>query len=135
MKEFLVKPHGAAKYIRVFAENKQALEAEWNAALVFSSEGKVFKLEPGEPIVETRGRLPFKVCLAWFALRFPKMRIGFQVICWLILGILLVLEWLQILLSPAWLIVLGGLNIFAWWWFDLELTCIGPDVRVVPTQS
>jgi hypothetical protein len=132
MKEFLLKPYGAAKYIRVLAENEQALEAEWNAALVFSSDGKVFKLEPEKPIVNARDRLPFKVRLAWFALRFPKVRIGFQVICWLILSIILSLESLQISLAPAWLILLGGLNIFAWWWFDLELTCIEPDVRVTP---
>jgi hypothetical protein len=131
MKEFLVKPHGAAKYIRVLAENEQALEAEWNAALVFSSDGKVFKLEPEKPIVAARDRLPFKVRLAWFALRFPNVRIGFQIICWLILGIILWLELLQISLEPAWLILLGGLNIFAWWWFDLEQTCIEPGVRVV----
>jgi hypothetical protein len=131
MKEFLVKPHDAAKYIRVLAENEQALELEWNVALVFSSDGKVFKLEPEKPIVAARDRLPFKVQLAWFALRFPKVRMGFQVICWLILSFLLLLEWLQISLAPAWLILLGGLNIFAWWWFDLELTCIEPGVRVV----
>jgi hypothetical protein len=131
MKEFLLKPRGATKYIRVLAENEQALEAEWNAALVFSSDGKVFKLEPEKSIVVARDRLPFKVRLAWFALRFPKVRIGFQVICWLILGIIFWLESLQMSLAPAWLILLGGLNIFAWWWFDLELTCIQPSVRVV----
>jgi hypothetical protein len=131
MKEFLVKPRGAAKYIRVLAKNEQALESDWNAALVFSSDGKVFKLEPGKSIVIARDCLPFKVRLAWFALRFPKVRIGFQVICWLILGIVLLLESLQISLAPICLILLGGLNIFAWWWFDLELTCIEPGVRVV----
>jgi hypothetical protein len=131
MKEFLVKPYGAAKYIRVLAENEQSLETEWNAALVFLSDGKVFKLEPEKSIVIARDRLPFKVRLAWFALRFPKVRIGFQVVCWLILGIILSLEWFQISLEPAWLILLGGLNIFAWWWFDLELTCIEAGVRVV----
>jgi hypothetical protein len=132
MNEFLLKPHGAAKYIRVLAENEQALEAEWNAALIFSSDGKIFKLEPGKPIVAARDRLPFKVRLAWFALRFPKVRIGFQVICWLILGVIVLLESLQIPLSSVWWILLSGLSIFAWWWFDLELTCIEPGVRVVP---
>jgi hypothetical protein len=131
MKEFLVKARGATKYIRVLAENEQALEAEWNAALVFSSDRKVFKLELEKSIVIARDRLPFKVRLAWFALRFPKVRIGFQVICWLILGIIFLLEWFQIPLAPTWLILLGGLNIFAWWWFDLELTCIEPGVCVV----
>jgi hypothetical protein len=131
MNEFLLKPHGAAKYIRVLAENEQALEPEWNAALVFSSDGKVFKLEPEISIVVARDRLPFQVRLAWFAMRFPKVRIGFQITCWLILGIILWLESLQMSLAPAWLILLGGLNIFAWWWFNLELTCIEPDVRVV----
>jgi hypothetical protein len=133
MNEFLLKPRGATKYIRVLAENEQALEAEWNAALVYSSDGKVFKLELGKPIATARDRLPFKVRLAWFALRFPKVRIGFQIICWLILSFLLLLEWLQISPAPAWLILLGGLNIFAWWWFDLELTCIEAGVRVVPS--
>jgi hypothetical protein len=132
MNEYLVKPHGVAKYIRVLAKNEQALEVEWNAALVFSNDGKVFKLEPEKSIVNARDRLPFKVRLAWFALRFPKVRIGFQIICWLILGIIFWLESLQISLAPACLILLGGLNIFAWWWFDLELTCIEPGVRVVP---
>jgi hypothetical protein len=131
MKEFLFKPRGATKYTRVLAENEQALEAEWNAALIFSSDGKVFKFKPEKSIFAARDRLPFKVRLAWFALQFPKVRIGFQVICWLILGTIFWLESLQISLAPACLTLLGGLNIFAWWWFDLELTCIESGVHVV----
>jgi hypothetical protein len=124
MPEFLVRLHDAAKYTRVQARDEFTLmvelELECVDLIAFSSNGTSFKLELGKPLTQAQGRLPMLVRLAWFGVRFPRVRSFVQLVCWFSLGLFLTLGIARAFVAPEVLIVVGVANILVWWWYETE---------------
>lgn len=131
MPEFLVRIDGTSKYVRIIAremtEIESLLEENWTHAIVFSIHGQVFQLEPGKILKPSHHRLPFSVRLAWLGVRFPRVRLVFQILCWSALGVSLSLAREMV---PSELLVLIGLaNVFAWWWSESDRARIESGLR------
>ena len=124
MPEFLVQLNDSAKYTRVHARDEFTLILELELrcadAIGFSSDGKSFKLELGKPLTQTRARLPTLVWLAWFGVRFPRIRLTVQLACWFSLGLFLTLGIARAFVSPEILVFVGVANILVWWWYEAE---------------
>jgi hypothetical protein len=131
MPEFLVRIDGTSKYARVIAreatEIESLLEENWTNAIVFSIHGQVFQLEPGKVLMLSDCWLPFSVRLAWLGVRFPRVRIALQILCWFVLGLSLSLA--REIVPPELLVLIGLANVFAWWWSESDRARIEPGLR------
>lgn len=131
MPEFLVRIDGASKYVRVIAreatEIESLLEEDCSHAIAFSIRGQAFSLEPGKVLILSNCWLPFSVRLAWLGVRFPRVRLAFQILCWSALGLIFSVAREMI---PSELLVLIGLaNVFTWWWSESDRARIEPGLR------
>ena len=131
MPEFLVRIAGSSKYIRIIAreatEIESLLEETWTHAVAFSIHGQVFNLEPRKVSKPSQHRLPFLVRLAWLGVRFPRIRLVFQVSCWFALDVNF--SFARGIVSSELLVLLGVANVFAWWWSESDRARIEPDFR------
>ena len=131
MPEFLVRVDGASKYVRVIAQEaaeiELLLEEDWSHAIIFSTRGQVFNLESRKVLKPSRCGLPFSVKLAWSGVRFPRVRLAFQILCWLALGLSFSLA--REIVSSEFLVLLGLANVFAWWWSESDRARIEPGLR------
>jgi hypothetical protein len=131
MPEFLVQVDGTSKYVRIIAremtEIESLLEEHWTHAIVFSIHGQVFNLEPGKVWMPSRDRLPFSVRLAWSGVRFPRVRLVFQILCWFLLGVSFSLA--REMVPSKFLVLLGLATVFAWWWSESDRARIKPGLR------
>ena len=124
MPEFLVRLRDAAKYTRVQAQDEFTLilelELRCTDAIGFSINGKSFKLELEKSLTLTQAKLPMLVMIAWFGVRFPRVRLMVQLACWFSLGLFLTLGIARASFAPEFLIVVGLANILVWWWYEAE---------------
>ena len=124
MPEFLVRLNDSTKYTRVQARDEFTLILELELRCAdktgFSSDGKSFRHELGKPLTQTRARLPVLVWLAWFGVRFPRVRLMVQLVCWFSFGLFLTLGIARVFIAPEFLIVIGVSNILVWWWYETE---------------
>jgi hypothetical protein len=131
MPEFLVRVDGASKYLRIIARDATEIESlfaeNWTHAVVFSTRGQVFQLEPGKDLRLSDCWLPFLVRFAWLGVRFPRVRLAFQILCWLALSLSLSLA--RKMVSPELLVLIGLANVFAWWWSESDRARIEPGLR------
>ena len=131
MPEFLVRIDGASKYVRIIAremtEIESLLEETWTHVIVFSIHSQVFQLEPGKVWIPSRNRLPISVRLAWLGVRFPRVRLAFQILCWMVLGLSFSLA--REIVSSKLLVLISLANVFAWWWSESDRARIEPGLR------
>jgi hypothetical protein len=131
MPEFLVRVDGASKFVRIIAREATEIESlfaeNWTHAVVFSTRGQVFQLEPGKDLRLSDCWLPFSVRFAWLGVRFPRVRLAFQILCWLALSLSLSLA--RKMVSPELLVLIGLANVFAWWWSESDRARIEPGLR------
>jgi hypothetical protein len=132
VEEFLILHSGSRKYVRVIVINEHELQThlEVNHAdvLAFSSHGAAFLLHFGDPPTSLKVRLPWLVWFAWWGVRFPRIRLAFQIFCWIFVAILTALGWARVSIHPVLMVLAGGLNVLAWWWFELDRGRIKPGV-------
>jgi hypothetical protein len=132
VEEFLILHSGSRKYQRVIVisehELQTHLEVNHADALAFSSHGITFLLHVGDPPTRIVVRLPWLVWFAWWGVRFPRIRLAFQIFCWVFVAILTALGWARVFIPPIVMVLAGGLNILAWWWFELDRGRIEPGV-------
>jgi hypothetical protein len=131
MPEFLVRVDGTSKYVRVIAremtEIESLLEETWTHVIIFSIHGQVFQLEPGKILKPSRDRLPISVRLAWLGVRFPRVRLAFQISCWVVLGLSFSVA--REMVPPELLVLIGLASVFAWWWSESDRARIEPGLR------
>jgi hypothetical protein len=131
MPEFLVRIDGASKYVRVIArdttEIESLLEEDCSHVIAFPIRGQAFSLEPGKDLRLSDCWLPFSVRLAWLGVRFPRVRLAFQVSCWFALGLSFSLA--RAMVPPELLVLIGLANVFAWWWSESDRARIEPGLR------
>jgi hypothetical protein len=132
VEEFLILHSGSRKYQRVIVISEHELQThlEVNHAdtLAFSSHGITFLLHAGDPPTRIVVRLPWLVWFAWWGVRFPRVRLAFQIFCWVFVAILTALGWARVFIPPIVMVLAGGLNVLAWWWFELDRGRIEPRV-------
>ena len=132
MTEFLMRVEGQSRYVRVIADTvlDVASRLDTDATLtVFSSRGAAYRLVTGQPPQTIPARLPLLVRLAWWGARHPRVRLAFQLACWLSLGFALIQTNARASGWPAWLLFAGLANTLAWWWFESEHGRIDPELR------
>lgn len=131
MTEFLVQVECQSRYIRVIAhtvlEVTVMLETDVTI-IIFSSVGQAYRLE-GKTLQPILARLPLTVWLAWWGARHSRVRLAFQVACWLSLAVAFTQTLTRAPGWPVWLLIAGLANTFAWWWFESERGRIDPEVR------
>jgi hypothetical protein len=108
-------------------EIESLLEENWTHAIVFSIHGQVFQLEPGKDSMLSDCWLPFSVRFAWLGVRFPRVRLAFQILCWFALGLSFSLA--REMVAPELLVLIGLANVFAWWWSESDRARIEPGLR------
>jgi hypothetical protein len=135
MPEFLVRVDGVSRYVRIIArdatEIESLLEENWTQAIIFSIHGQAFSLEPRKVWLPSQDGLPFSVRLAWLGIRFPRVRLAFQLLCWLALGIVFSIARHT---SPTLLVLIGLTNVFAWWWSESDRARIEPGIHSARTS-
>ena len=132
MPEFLVRVGGARQLTRVIAQDLTEVASsleDWSHAVVYSTHGRVCILEPGRMVLTSHRRLPMAVRLAWLGVRRPRVRLTFQISCWMALVPVFAIRDAQGPFAPAPLLLVGLANIFAWWWSESDRGRIHPGVR------
>ena len=131
MPEFLVRVGGTSKFVRVIAQEateiESLLEGYWTHAIAFSIHGQTFNLESGNILMPLCRKLPLSVRLAWLGVRFPRVRLAFQVSCWL--ALVIIFGTAREAASPILLVLTGLANVFAWWWSESDRARIEPGLR------
>ncbi len=133
MTEFLVQIEGQSRYVRVIAYTVLevvailGIDAKFT---VFSSLGAAYRLEGDQAPYSIPARLPLIVRLAWWGARHPRVRLAFQIVCWLGLAVSFVQMVTRVPGWPMSLLIAGLANTLAWWWFESERGRIDPEVLV-----
>jgi hypothetical protein len=135
MPEFLVRFRPGEKYVRVQVRTVRHIERLFphDCARVTAHRSWLlaYQLEVHRSSHQIRTWLPFGVYMAWLGARFPRVRLGVRLVGWFALGVLLTLLAWRSDVAAIWLVIVGLVNIFAWWWFECERGRLEPGVRTI----
>ena len=53
-------------------------------------------------------------------MRFPRVRLMVQLVCWFSLGLFLTLSIARAFVAPEFLVLVGVANSLVWWWYEAE---------------